>query len=61
MSDRDRALENTSSYRYVSPDIVGAEDLDPYGRWTTDPQYGQVWVPTVDAGLGSLPGGPLGR
>ena len=48
-SDRDRALENTSSYHYVSPDIVGAEDLDQYGRWTTDPQYGQVWVPTVDA------------
>ena len=48
--DRDRALERTSSYRYVSPDIVGAEDLDPYGRWTTDPQYGQVWVPTVDPG-----------
>jgi Family of unknown function (DUF6600)/FecR protein len=47
--DRDRALESSSSYRYVSPDIVGAEDLDPYGRWTTDPQYGQVWVPTVDA------------
>ena len=48
-ADRDRALGNTSSYRYVSPDIVGAEDLDSYGRWTTDPQYGQVWVPTVDA------------
>ena len=48
--DRDRALENTSSYRYVSPDVTGAEDLDGYGRWTTDPEYGQVWVPTVDAG-----------
>ncbi len=48
-TDRDRALENSSSYRYVSPDVTGAEDLDAYGRWTTDPQYGQVWVPTVDA------------
>jgi hypothetical protein len=48
--DRDRALDRTSSYRYVSPDVVGAEDLDPYGRWTTDPQYGSVWVPTVDPG-----------
>src|SRR5581483_1791531 len=47
--DRDRVLENSSSYRYVSPDITGAEDLDAYGRWTTDPAYGQVWVPTVDA------------
>ena len=48
-SDRDRALESSSSYRYVSPDVTGAEDLDAYGRWTTDPEYGQVWVPTVDA------------
>ncbi len=48
-ADRDRTLESSSSYRYVSPDITGAEDLDAYGRWTTDPQYGQVWVPTVDA------------
>ena len=49
-ASRDRDLENTSSYQYVSPDVAGAEDLDPYGRWTTDPQYGSVWVPTVDAG-----------
>lgn len=48
--DRDRALDRTSSYRYVNPDIVGAEDLDPYGRWVYDPQYGNVWVPTVDSG-----------
>ena len=48
--DRDRALENSSSYQYVSPDVAGAEDLDAYGRWTNDPEYGNVWVPTVDAG-----------
>lgn len=47
--DRDRVLERTSSYRYVNPDVAGAEDLDGYGRWTTDPQYGNVWVPSVDA------------
>ena len=46
--DRDRVLERTSSYRYVNPDVAGAEDLDGYGRWTTDPQYGNVWVPNVD-------------
>ena len=49
-ADRDRALERTSSYRYVSPDVAGAEDLDSYGRWTTDPQYGNVWVPNEDPG-----------
>ena len=48
--DRDRVLERTSSYRYVSPDVAGAEDLDSYGRWTTDPQYGNVWVPNEDPG-----------
>jgi hypothetical protein len=48
--DRDRALDRTQSYRYVSPDVVGAEDLDQNGRWNNDPQYGNVWVPNVDPG-----------
>jgi hypothetical protein len=48
-ADRDRLLERTSSYRYVSPDVAGAEDLDSYGRWTVDAQYGNVWVPNVDS------------
>ncbi|MCU1339696.1 MAG: hypothetical protein JWO19_5277 [Bryobacterales bacterium] len=48
--DRDRQLERTSSYRYVSPDVVGAEELDQNGRWANDPQYGNVWVPNVDPG-----------
>jgi FecR protein len=48
--DRDRVMERTSSYRYVSPDVVGAEELDPYGTWNNDPQYGNVWVPNVDPG-----------
>ncbi len=48
--DRDRLLDRTSSYRYVSPDITGAEDLDAYGQWNNDPQYGNVWVPNVDPG-----------
>jgi len=46
--DRDRIFDRTSSYRYVNPDITGAEDLDAYGRWNNDPQYGNVWVPNVD-------------
>jgi uncharacterized protein DUF6600/FecR-like protein len=48
--DRDRALDRTSSYRYVSPDVTGAEDLDAYGQWNNDPEYGNVWVPNVDPG-----------
>jgi hypothetical protein len=26
-------------------------DLSPYGRWTTSPQYGSIWTPYVDAGF----------
>ncbi len=46
---RDRELERAVSYRYVSQDIAGAEDLDAYGSWDNDPQYGEVWVPQVSA------------
>jgi len=45
--DRDRYIQNSQSYRHVSPDISGAEDLDQNGRWVNDPNYGSVWQPTV--------------
>jgi len=48
--DRDRYLERSQSYQHVSPDVYGAEDLDQYGQWTSDPNYGQVWVPQVQPG-----------
>lgn len=48
--ERDRYLLRSQSYQHVSPAIYGAEDLDQYGRWTTDPTYGQVWVPSEPAG-----------
>ncbi len=47
---RDRDLERSDSYRYVSRDISGAEDLDSYGNWVQDPTYGNVWAPRVQAG-----------
>jgi hypothetical protein len=48
--DRDRRLESTQSYRYVNPDVQGADDLDSYGRWVNVPPYGWVWSPNgVDA------------
>jgi hypothetical protein len=43
--DRDRQLESTQSYKYVSPTIYGAEDLDSYGRWVYVAPYGWVWSP----------------
>jgi hypothetical protein len=43
-ANRDRELLGSQSYRYVSPDVYGADDLDQYGRWVPS-QYGQVWAP----------------
>ena len=47
---RDRDLERTRSYQYVSRDIYGAEDLDLYGHWVYVDAYGWVWVPAVAPG-----------
>jgi hypothetical protein len=43
--DRDRAYDNSSSARYVSPDVVGYQDLDSNGTWRVDATYGNVWTP----------------
>lgn len=45
-ANRDRELLGSQSYRYVSPDVYGAEDLDANGSWVPS-QYGQVWQPTA--------------
>jgi uncharacterized protein DUF6600 len=48
---RDNRLDHSASARYVSPGVVGYEDLDEYGTWRDVPEYGNVWVPSgVDAG-----------
>jgi hypothetical protein len=47
---RDRRQDSYASYRYVSPDVIGADDLDDYGTWRTVPSYGAVWVPAVAPG-----------
>ena len=48
---RDDRLDHSESARYVSPGVIGVQDLDQYGRWQTTPQYGAIWVPTsVPAG-----------
>jgi hypothetical protein len=48
--NRDRDLERSDAYRYVSRDIYGADDLYGYGRWVYDSPYGWVWVPNVATG-----------
>jgi ferric-dicitrate binding protein FerR (iron transport regulator) len=42
---RDKRLDSSLSAQYVSPGVIGYQDLDGYGRWTQTPQYGNVWVP----------------
>ena len=44
-SDRDRREDHSTSARYVSPDVVGYEDLDDYGGWRDVPEYGTIWFP----------------
>ncbi len=47
--ERDQYLLRAQSPQYVSQDVYGTEDLDQYGRWVQDPNYGQVWAPNVPA------------
>ncbi|MDP9089715.1 MAG: hypothetical protein M3O26_13370 [Pseudomonadota bacterium] len=42
---RDARWDHSVSARYVSPDVVGYEDLDDQGTWTPEPEYGNVWFP----------------
>jgi hypothetical protein len=44
---RDRREDLSASARYVSPDVIGYEDLDEYGGWRPVPEYGTVWFPHV--------------
>lgn len=49
--DRNRRDERSVSSQYVSPEVVGYEDLDDYGSWSSEPDYGYVWYPrTVSLG-----------
>jgi hypothetical protein len=47
---RDRRFDDSRSSRYVSRDVVGAQDLDDYGDWQPNPEYGNVWYPRVEPG-----------
>jgi FecR protein len=48
---RDHRYESSRSAQYVSHDMVGYEDLDDYGDWRDNSDYGHVWFPShVSAG-----------
>jgi hypothetical protein len=44
-AERDRRAERSVAARYVSPALVGYEDLDDYGSWRRVDGYGPVWTP----------------
>lgn len=46
-SDRDLKEEHSASAQYVSRDVPGYSDLDDYGTWREEPEYGHVWYPTT--------------
>jgi hypothetical protein len=46
---RDRYADDAVSARYVTREMTGYEDLDRYGNWREDPEYGPLWYPTVSA------------
>jgi hypothetical protein len=42
---RDRCQEQAQTARYVSPDVIGANDLDEFGFWQEYADWGPVWIP----------------
>jgi hypothetical protein len=42
---RDQRENNSVSAQYVSRDVDGYYDLDSYGDWSEEPDYGAVWYP----------------
>jgi len=42
---RDQQIINSNSYRFLSPEIGGAADLDANGDWIPDSDYGPIWFP----------------
>src|ERR1035441_8394422 len=45
--NRDRMITQSVSSRYVGQGVYGAADLDTAGSWSSVPEYGDVWRPTV--------------
>jgi hypothetical protein len=44
---RDREFDAVRATRYVPAEMTGYEDLDRYGSWREDSEYGSVWLPAV--------------
>jgi len=46
-AERNRAEDDSVAARYVPRGVVGYSQLDQYGSWGQDPNYGAIWYPTV--------------
>jgi hypothetical protein len=42
---RDRREDTSASAQYVAPDTIGYYDLDEFGAWRMDAEWGTVWTP----------------
>ncbi len=45
VASREAREQRSVSSRYVSPEMTGVEDLDRYGRWEQNAEYGPLWIP----------------
>jgi phage FluMu protein gp41 len=48
-ASRERRYVRSDSRQYVSDQVIGYQDLDQYGDWQSDTDYGAVWYPTAVA------------
>jgi len=45
-AERDARVARSASFQYVGDDVVGVSDLDEYGSWSAQADYGHVWYPS---------------
>jgi hypothetical protein len=47
VAERNRAEDQSLSAQHLSREIIGYQELDSHGEWSTDATYGTVWYPRV--------------
>ncbi len=47
--ERDRQADAVLATRYIPREMTGYEDLDRYGSWSNDNEYGALWMPSVSS------------
>jgi len=45
--DRDQHEDSAESSNYISTEMTGYQDLDEYGKWSYEGDYGPVWAPAA--------------